>query len=221
MTVTGGWHQWRTRTPWPNIWELLYNVELITKRCFAVVLLTHAACSYFIFRCSTLLSFYFKHMSPAPRLCLRLGWKAKFVIFFCHMVHLQWADESVMERQSDLNCLSQKGITPYQSVPVDICCHFNLFPLFISVLKYSCNDVINGLFSGWIWQMSTFYGCSIIPEWVCLFLGMGDHSRPYISVTNVQTLKWIWTTLLFLSSKNIDHIDIIVRVMRTFISWGL
>lgn len=41
--------------------------------------------------------------------------------------HLQWKDKSVMQRQRDLNNLSQKGKTLHQSTPADICSHFNVF----------------------------------------------------------------------------------------------
>lgn len=59
----------------------------------------------------------------------------------------------------------QKGTAPHLSVPHDICCHFNLFPLLFLSL-YSCNDVINGTVA--VTQLlnmtdAYLYGCSIIP----------------------------------------------------------
>lgn len=164
--LSQGWHQWRARTPWPNISELPFNAEPIANRRLHLflalvslthVLLAHRKVSYFIFGHPTItFILYFKHMSPAPCLRLMPRWKVKFVIFLVSPS----VDGQICNAKVILNGLSQKEIALHQSAPADICCHFNLSPLLISVLIYSCNDVMNGIvgryFSGWIWQMSAF-----------------------------------------------------------------
>lgn len=82
-TVPGLWHHWRVRTPWPNISELLYNVELIAKRfiCFVLVLLYSDIPARQVILFLGIYTFisYFKRTSPASCLYLRVRWKTTFV----------------------------------------------------------------------------------------------------------------------------------------------
>lgn len=230
MTVTGGWHQWRARTPWPNISELPFNAEPIANRrlhhFLALVLLTHVLLvhgkvSYFIFGHPTLtFILYFKHMSPAPCLRLTPRWKVKFVIFLVSPS----VDGQICNAKTEviLNGLSQKEITLHQSAPADICCHFNLSPLLISALIYSCNDVMNGIVGDI--SVGECDRCLPLPllnhPWLSVpVLGMGGPLGAIhlcdACLNRGMNIKHV------LSSINIDDIDIIVTVMRTFVCWRL
>lgn len=97
VTVTGGWHQWRARTPWLIGCELIAKTAFSTQKC--------------IFRLSTqhFYPFYFKH--------LWLRWKAKNLSFslcltFNGRTNVQCKDGVIVQ------------VLISQCWPADICCHF-------------------------------------------------------------------------------------------------